>query len=97
MYKATGFTLESLGVKQQCLHCCTGGGRSDWVVNMLTHSKHRHRECIRENFPAKLHVNIWRDPAREDGQLQNKGLRGCLSSMGEMYSSAHMGKGEHMV
>lgn len=22
VYKATGFTLESLGVKQQCLHCC---------------------------------------------------------------------------
>ena len=27
---------------------------------MLSHSKHRHRECIWDNFPAKLRVNIWR-------------------------------------
>lgn len=69
MYKATGFTLESLGVKQQCLHCC-GEVKLGGHVNMLTHSKHRHRECIWDNFPAKLRVNILAIPAREDGQLQ---------------------------
>lgn len=29
VHKATRFSLESLGVKQQCWHCCRG--RSDWV------------------------------------------------------------------
>lgn len=92
VYKATGFTLESLGVKQQCLHCCEEvklGGH----VNILTHSEHQ--ECIWDNFPAKLHVNIWRMQLVRVGSYtpQEKGLRGCLSSMGEMYSSAHMGKG----
>lgn len=59
VYKATGFTLESLGVKQQCLHCCREVKLSGHV-NMLTHSKHRYRECVCDNFPAKLRVNIWR-------------------------------------
>lgn len=52
-------TLESLGVKQQCLHCC-GEVRLGGHGNMLTHSEHRHKECVCDNFPAKLHVNIWR-------------------------------------
>lgn len=57
VYKATGFTLESLGVKQQCLHCCREvkfGGH----VNILNHSEHR--ECIWDNFPAGLYVSTWR-------------------------------------
>ncbi len=69
MYKATGFTLESLGVKQQCLHCC-GEVKLGGHVNMLIQGKHRHGEFIRDNFPAKLHVNDLPNPAREDGQLR---------------------------
>lgn len=35
------------------------GDQIDAQVNMLTHSKCRHRECVWDKFPAKLHVNIW--------------------------------------
>lgn len=46
------------GCKTAMLALLREGWGSDWVVNMLTHSKHRHRECIWDNFPAKLRVNI---------------------------------------
>lgn len=84
MYKATGFTLESLGVKQQCLHCC-----GKVKLNKLAHSK-QPQEAYLGYFPAKTACERLANPAYEDGTTTKNPQKG---SMGEMYSWAHMGKG----
>lgn len=45
------------GGKTAMLHRC---GEVRLGVHVLTHSENRHRACIWDNLPAKLHVNIWR-------------------------------------